>query len=303
MGYVKSRPLDPITAHGWALGRELRKAILAADFSQQQLAAKLGYTETRVSRILTGRNDATSEEVSAVLALCGVVGEQRDFLLRMARERSMTAWDKQQQQAVLRSLRWDAIGIVECSSMILPELLWTDGYAEAVISQTVGVKLGEIDGLVGTVRSGQAVLRHDQAPRYEAVLSEATLHLRVGSRQIMAEQLHYLLDQSMRLGVTIRIVPMGAGGHAGMRGSFCLVTRRDLVVVAVEDVLNVQFVDDPDGVEVYARIVGKLRAAALTPSASRDLISSIATECYGDQVAGGPASSDVVCAGFKQRRT
>lgn len=302
MGYVKSRPLDPITAHGWALGRELRKAILAADFSQQQLAAKLGYTETRVSRVLTGRNDATPEEVAAMLALCGVVGERRDFLVRMAHERSMAAWDKQQQQAVLRSLRGEATGIVECSSMILPELLWTDGYAEAVISQTVGVKLGEIDGLVGTVNSGQVVLRQDQAPRYEAVLSEAALRLKVGSRQIMSDQLDYLLAESMRLGVTIRVVPMATGGYAGMRGSFCLVTRRDLVVVAVEDVLNVQFVDDPDCVEVYARIVGKLRTAALTPSASRDLISSIAVECYGDPAPGVPASSDMARDGRAMER-
>jgi hypothetical protein len=60
------------------------------------------------------------------------------------------------------------------------------------------------------------------------------------------------------------------------------VTRRDLVVAAIEDVVSVRFVDDPDGVLAYVRIIDTLRARALPSTASRNLIKSILAECYGD---------------------
>jgi transcriptional regulator with XRE-family HTH domain len=283
MGYVKSdNRFDSITTYGWALGRELRKALMAADFSQQNMAARLGCSETRLSRIVTGRVDVTSEEVAALLALCGVVGERRDFLVRMARERSITAWGKREQQAVLRSLRWDAESVVEYAAVALPELLWTDAYAEAVISRMIGVQDDEIAGLVGTVNNDNAMLNRSQAPDYEVILSEAALHLTVGSKQIMCEQLYQLLRHSMRPGITIRVVPLSVGAHAGLRGAFCVVTRPDLVVAAIEEVLSIRFVDNAEDVQVYAAIMDKLRAVALKPAESRDLISTIVDEYHED---------------------
>jgi transcriptional regulator with XRE-family HTH domain len=284
MGYEKSEnEVDySITTHGWALGRELRKALVAADFNQAQLAVKLGCSESRLSRIVKGRIEPTPEEVAALLALCGVVGERRDFLVRMARERSIAAWGKPEQLAVLRSLRWDAQRIVEFSAVMVPELLWTDEYAAAVLSRTVGVEQDEVPGLVGTVNRDKVMLYRAKAPYYEVILSEAALRLRVGSKQIMADQLAKLVEDSRRMGITILVVPMAVDAHAGPHGSFALVTRRDLVVAAIEDVLSVRFVDDPDGVLAYVRIIDTLRARALPSRLSRSLITSILVECHED---------------------
>ncbi len=284
MGYAKAETdFDyVITTHGWALGRELRKALVAADFNQNTLAAKLGCTESRLSRIVKGRVEATPEEVAALLALCGVVGERRDFLVRMAHERSIAAWGKPEQVAVLRSLRWDATRIVEFSAVMVPELLWTDDYAEAVLSRTVGVELDEVPGLVGTINQDNAMLYRTKTPYYEVIVSEAALRLRMGSAQVMAGQLRKLVEDGRRMGVTILVVPMAVDAHAGPRGSFALVTRRDLLVAAIEDVVSLRFVDDPDGVLAYVRIIDTLRARALTSSASRNLIKSIMVECYGE---------------------
>lgn len=315
--------LDPITAHGWALGRELRKALVVAGFSQAQLAEKLGFSESRLSRIITGKLDATSEEVAAVLALCGVVGERRDFLVRMTRERSMAAWDKQEQLTVLRSLRRDASRIVEYSAVMLPELLWTDDYAEVVAAWTVNTSAGTVPGLVGTVSSDRAMLHRNRAPQYFAILSEAVLRLRVGSTQTMAAQLRHLVEESKQHNITIRVVPTGMGAHTGMRGSFCLVERPDLTLATVEDVLGVGFVDNPSGVSVYCGIADGLRSVALTPAASRNLISRIAAECgradednpdddrdrdldelmAADSIGEAPAPSGVVPAGRGSARS
>jgi hypothetical protein len=286
MGNLKSENhVDPITTHGWALGRELRKALVAADFNQNVLAATMGCSETRLSRMLNGKLDPPPEEVAALLTLCGVVGERRDFLVRMAHERSIRAWGKPEQLGVLRSLRWDAGRIVEYSAVLLPELLWTDDYAEAVISRTLGVAEDEIPGLVGTVNNDKAMLSRTKAPHYEVILSEAALRLRVGSKQIMVEQLHHVVELGEQAGITIRVLPMAVGAHAGTHGSFALLTRPDLTVAVIEDAVSVQFVDDPDGLSVYVRITDTLRARALTPPESRDLINSIGVECHGY---GGP---------------
>src|SRR5437879_1564760 len=90
MPYVKRQPVplaesQPVTLHGFALGRELRKAIIAADFTQAVLAAKLGISESRLSRMMTGRHPVTVEDTAGLLAVCGVKDQRREFLLNLTR--------------------------------------------------------------------------------------------------------------------------------------------------------------------------------------------------------------------------
>jgi hypothetical protein len=91
--------------------------------------------------------------------------------------------------------------------------------------------------------------------------------------------------------VQVRVVPVEAGAHAGMRGSFSLVQQSELTVVTAEDAVHVRFYDDPADIALYARVLDAVRAVALTPKESRELIEAIQTELSTDDTEGGPDGS------------
>jgi transcriptional regulator with XRE-family HTH domain len=287
MPYVKRQPVplsesQPVTLHGLALGRELRKVIMAAGFNQQTVASKLGMSESRFSRMMTGRYPVTTEDTAGILAVCGVNDERREFLLRLTRTGSIDVLDARQQRSLMRGLQNGAGSLVDCCSMLLPHMVQTRAYAEEVLIRSVGVNDDQIEdqiaGLVDSVGGTTIDLgRTLTAERYELLVSEVALRLPIGSREMMLEQLHEVLKWSTRPRVQLRVVPVETGAHAGMRGSFSIVQHRELTVVTAEDPVHVRFYDDPDDVALYTRVLEAVRAVALTPKASRELISGIAS--------------------------
>jgi transcriptional regulator with XRE-family HTH domain len=298
MPYVKRQPVhsaDPclVTLHGFALGRELRKTIIAAGFTQAMLAAKLGISEARFSRMMTGRYPITAEDTAGILAVCGVKDEQREILLGLTRTGSIAVLDAGRQRSLMRSLQVGAVTLVDCCSLLLPPMVWTRQYAEEVLIRSVGVNDDQIEdqiaGLVDTVGDLTIDLgRTLTAERYELLVSEVALRLPVGPRRVMAGQLRELSNWCRRGRVQVRVVPVEAGAHAGMRGSFSVVQQAELAVVTADDAVHVRFYDDPDDVALYTRVLDAVRAVALTPKESRELIDSIETQLSSNDAAGEP---------------
>jgi transcriptional regulator with XRE-family HTH domain len=292
MPYVKQQPVGsadsmPVTLHGFALGRELRKTIIAAGFTQAMLAAKLGISEARFSRMMTGRYPVTAEDTAAILAVCGINDERREVLLSLTRAGSIAVLDARQQRSLMRGLQVGAGTLVDCCSLLLPHIVWTRDYAEEVLTRSVGVNDDQIDdqiaGLVDTVGDMHIDLgRTVTAERYELLVSEVALRLPVGPRHVMAGQLRELSSWCTRRRVQVRVVPIEAGAHAGMRGSFSLVQQAELTVVTAADAVHVRFYDDPGDVALYMRVLEAVRAVALTPKESRELIDAIKTQLSTD---------------------
>ena len=292
MPYVKQQPVPsadswPITLHGFALGRELRKTVIAAGFTQAALAAKLGTSETRFSRMMTGRYPVTVEDTAAILAVCGVNDERREVLLSLTRAGSIAVLDARQQRSLMRGLQVGAGSLVDCCSLLLPPMVWTRDYAEEVLIRSVGVNNGQIEDQIAGLVDAAGEMTIDlgntlTAERYELLVSEVALRLPVGPRQVMARQLRELSSWCRRGRVQVRVVPVEAGAHAGMRGSFSLVQQSELTVVTAEDAVHVRFYDDPADIALYTRVLEAVRAVALTPKESRELIDAIQTELSTD---------------------
>jgi transcriptional regulator with XRE-family HTH domain len=71
------------TVRSRELGYALREAMESAGLTGKRTARVLDWSESRVSRFLTGKLDATEVEVSALAAVFGVTGAERDRLLRL----------------------------------------------------------------------------------------------------------------------------------------------------------------------------------------------------------------------------
>jgi transcriptional regulator with XRE-family HTH domain len=151
------------TIRSRALGKRLRSVMTAADFNGRELAGKLGWAQSTVSRILAGKHFATETDVAALLAVCDVVGEQRRNLLRLATEVHVLGNTVPRWLNTYAEHEADARRISQFQCVVLPDILQTEDYARAQL-----VAAGRPDSVV--TRECVALLDRARPPRMEFVV-------------------------------------------------------------------------------------------------------------------------------------
>lgn len=73
------------TVRSRELGLALFRATAAQGLKRIELAERLGWSHTKISRIFNGKRGVMPEDVAAILAICGVTGPKRDELLTLTR--------------------------------------------------------------------------------------------------------------------------------------------------------------------------------------------------------------------------
>lgn len=96
----------------------------------------------------------------------------------------------------------------------------------------------------------------------------------------MAAQLRHLVKLARRRNVTVQIVPNSAGAHAATGFSFTILNRGGdgSNIVYLENLIKAQFLDDPGEVSEHELIFRTVLTSALTPSASIELLGTVASE-------------------------
>ncbi|WP_255431223.1 helix-turn-helix transcriptional regulator [Amycolatopsis sp. WAC 01376] len=97
-----------------------------------EVADKLAWSQSTISRIETAVRAASAEEVSALLAIYQVTGERRDALLSLSRDNG--AWwfaEVSLQLTTLAQYEKEASRIVSFATTLVPDLLQTPSYARA----------------------------------------------------------------------------------------------------------------------------------------------------------------------------
>jgi hypothetical protein len=125
--------------------------------------------------------------------------------------------------------------------------------------------------------------RFDDDPPLElwAILDEAVIRRPVGGQQVMRDQLEHLLDMAARPGLTLQVLPFDCGAHAGHGGPFSILefpNRTDSEVAYVESVAGYIYLEKDREVRTRVEAFDRLRAAALAPAASVELIAQVAQE-------------------------
>jgi hypothetical protein len=78
--------------------------------------------------------------------------------------------------------------------------------------------------------------------------------------------------------VTLQIVPFGRGGHAAAGGSFSMLRFTEPAVpdmVYLEQLTSAVYLDKQEDVDLYARMMDRLGAKALTPLQTRSFLMRI----------------------------
>lgn len=160
----------------------------------------------------------------------------------------------------------------ECA--LVPGLLQTRAYAMALGHAGRPEATDEqIEREIDVRMRRQEILVRPAPPTLWTVIDECVLRREVGSREIMREQLARLLEMAELPHVVVQILPFEAGGNPGQQGAFEILELDDQPeIVWLEGPCAGYFLDREDQVGECIRSYDHLRAMALSPAASRKMI-------------------------------
>lgn len=274
------------TVRARELGSALRRAVQASGLSNMDLARRLGWSPSKVTYLFQGKRGYIETDVAQVLAVCRVIGPERDRLLRLARDSHEPTWWNEHNndpgRTVLRSIvnhEERAVSVTNYDNHVIPGLLQTEDYMQALMRTCATTSADEIDELVQTRLHRQNIFNRYPRPATCRFFIEEYVLRRTGpGQEIMSEQLHHLLRVSVRPRATIRVVPDSAGFHLG-KSPFHMTTFEDIgPVVYTEGAASSGFFEHPESVAIFQRILSNLSAVALDEERSRRWIAALARE-------------------------
>ena len=260
--------------------------------TQEQVAAELEWSPSKLIRVEGGRSSITKVDLDALLTKYGVTSESTrerlQHLNRGARERGW--WDKYRDDVSPTYLNYvgfeaGAAFIRQFQSGFLPGLLQTAEYAEAVTVNSVDAV--RVAAIVGLRLQRQAELaQRDPRPRQYYVVDEAVIRRHVG----IAKDPAFMPNQLREIGgkaeqddlVTVRVIPFERGAHRGLYGPFTLLEfdggLSDLLYIDAGRCEFASMVQGDDLRIAYGDDFELLLEDALSAEKSIDLIRSVAEE-------------------------
>ncbi|MFY9672474.1 MAG: helix-turn-helix transcriptional regulator [Trebonia sp.] len=271
------------------LGTELRRLRDSAGYKLDEVAGMLGVAPSTLSRIETGKAPTKSAYLSQLLELYQVTDAgQRQILVDMAREGHRKGWWAAYDDVlpsglgVYVGLEAEASGLRSYEIAVVHGLLQTTDYARAILRASAPRHTADqIERLVDLRMERQRRLDDNPPLDLWVIHDEAVIRRTVGGPVVMRHQLAHLLVAAGLPGVTLQVLPFDTGAHAGHDGPFSIVEfhdRSDSEVVYVESTAGPIYLEKDREVRASAEVFDRLRAAALPPEASLDLISKAARE-------------------------
>jgi transcriptional regulator with XRE-family HTH domain len=261
------------------LGLELRALREATGMSGEEVAGRLSWSTSKLSRMEIGRNPPSPADLSKLLDFYGTTDqahrEQLAILLREAKRRGWWQIYSDIPYSTFIGLEAEAVSMLTYDQVI-PGPFQTEAYARAIIVGTDPVIAPEtLDQRVEVRMTRQVVLTKERAMEVRAVLDETCIRRLVGGKEVMRRQLGRLLELAERPNVIIQVLPFGVGAHPGtMLGPFVVFGfehSADPGVVYVETSSD-PYPDREGDLQRYTMAFDRLRSMALSVPQTNDLL-------------------------------
>lgn len=163
--------------------------------------------------------------------------------------------------------------------IMIPGLLQTAEYAREVTADTPRVRLDHRDRFVDLrMTRARRLTDPDRPLHFHAVIAEAALRLRVGTRDLRRAQLEHLIAMSELPTVTVQVLRPEDGLHTALTGYLAVLEFENARAIGYTELHDgAVYVQDPDQVRCYVMTAENLQRVALDPDQSVALIKS-ATE-------------------------
>ncbi|MGC0416104.1 helix-turn-helix domain-containing protein [Embleya sp. AB8] len=270
------------------LGAELRRLRRRAELKSSQVAKRLLWSPSKLTRLEQGDNVVVEpDDTTSLCDLYGADPETRSLLNDYATvtKSKQDEWRSPRAQPAIGPTLHAFIGLEAAAttrrayaSECVPGLLQTQAYTRE-IHRVSPIRLGsdEIDLHVATRMARQEALhRADEPPQLLFILNESVLRRRVGDPAVAREQLEHIADISTLHNVRVQVVPFTVRFHVGMICSFDILrfakAAASRPIVHLETMASAWVVGRESAVDAYERAFQDLQALAPSPEETRDLI-------------------------------
>ncbi|WP_099127690.1 helix-turn-helix domain-containing protein [Streptomyces sp. ScaeMP-e48] len=268
-------------------GTRVRKLREAAGLTQTEVGARTHVVGSRITQIERATGAKPTLELTRALDRELIAD---DLLIDLWPYVYREAYPDWSQAFIAYSAR--AAVIRQYSSHAVPGLLQTPEYARALLSMGHSLRDAEhLEERVAARLDRQVRLTGPDRPELWIILDEAVLRRPVGGSAVMRGQLEKLLRMAEEPNITVQVLPFDQGAHGALAGSLSVLVLPDGAQVAyTEGAHNGQLTEEPDEVERFVLTYDHLRAMALPPLMSLELIRSVLEVDYrGNRV---PSRSD-----------
>ena len=261
------------------LGLELRALREATGMSGEEVAGRLSWSTSKLSRMEIGRNPPRPADLGKLLDFYGVTDQgRRDQLTLLLREAKRRGWWQIYSDipySTLIGLEAEAVSMLTYEQVV-HGLFQTEAYARAIIAGTIPTIDSEtLDQRVEVRMTRQALLTRERSMEVRAILDETCIRRLVGGREVMRRQLGRLLEVAEWPNVIMQVLPFEVGAHPGtMLGPFDILAFEhpaDPGVVYVESDSD-PYPDREGDLERYTLAFDRLRSMALSVPQTNDLL-------------------------------
>jgi hypothetical protein len=260
----------------------LRRVRERAGLSATELARMVDWPLTKISRMEHGRRTVTTTDVILYVVVCGMTLPEAEPLLELTRraERKQGYYLSDKRiGGSLQSLIFhetSAEHVISYEPQPIHGLLQTPDYARArIVALLPDIDEERLAAAVHTRMERRQVLYRPNPGRFTFYIHEEALRLRVGTEEIMHEQLLHLVLTAALDNVTVRVVPSAAGVFGD---AFRLMEFREHRPIVYLD--NLRFggliLEDPEYVNSYRELVPMLADVALDEGQSREFAAELA---------------------------
>lgn len=242
-------------------GKQVRKERVARGWTLQDLAQHSGIAAPYLSRIENGHRPPTENVATAMDA---VFPERHGWFLEYYDESKSWApagfrdWHEYEDRSTTLRI-W--------APSVIHGLVQTESYARALLSTMPGATEQLISArLADRLARQQRVIRRDDPPAVWLIVDEPALGRLVGSPEVMAEQMEYLLELAHQPHVTLQVMPLV--GHPA--------TASELIVsdgaAYAESLVGGYVVTDEVGVGTLFRLFATINSECYRASESLAMI-------------------------------
>ncbi|MGW4412882.1 helix-turn-helix domain-containing protein [Nonomuraea sp. NPDC004702] len=272
------------------LAAELRRLRDLAGLSGRELAARLGVSQSKISRIESTALLPSLPEVEAWAEAVGAPLEVREALRELTSEAfiEVHTWRTRAQalpdvQEELRRRDIDAQTLLNLQLTVIPGLLQTAAYARQMFTTfVISYTPEEVASWIAARIDRQVILYGEQ--HLEFLIGEAALRTRYGPVRDHLAQLDRIASLTTLTNVRIGLLPHHHQAHTQALHGFTLYqgAQPQDTLVAVEALHGQLYVTDPDSIDLYRRQWDLLRASALFDAQARAFLQQLIAE-IGEQ--------------------
>lgn len=279
------RPETPAEANGSTavfvvLGKQLKVLRERSGLSQKEFGRLVGYGPDQISAMERGVRTPRPEFLDRADELLKADGLFREVIPQVEEAMTKARTRHPEWYRSYAALEAQAVSLYDYSTMGVLGLLQTEDYSRAVFTQRHPPLDEEtIEKRVADRLSRQQIFEQWPPPEFSFVVEQAVLERPIGGPEVHRGQLRQLLRIGRMRNVQLQVMPTGRHEHPCLDNSFTLLIPKGKEQVAYMETQGYpKLITDREGVRVLAARYGIIRAQALNPYESLDLIEKMLEE-------------------------